>query len=378
MPASSPPPDINDFLDAAKAGVVAKNELADLIDGSRLDVWNGTAAVLLTRAAQRARTGFRNRYFDTSDDGALDDIVRVKFPQFPARTRAAPGTGTLTLRRPTAVGSGGTIYEGTRVAFTGEGATAVRYYRATVDVLVATDALEVRVPVESTESGTTQSANTTSRLALEDVVFDNTLVPAELVCADGTDYEGNNPLRARIRTARQDARPGYETAIRAAMLAAGAQEIELYASDAFGDYQDYGLNRIYVADSSFNTSPELLARCRLATFDSVTYGMATQVLPMQPAALVVKISVTLWSPLSRVSRQSLIADVRRRAVEYIAANPYAWRFEALGGRARGTSSDIADVEIESDATEPAINGLVTGEYLTHWALSLNDCTVVIT
>ena len=378
MPANVSLPSVDDYLQAFRGGVASGVKFFDNVDGSRYEIWNGAGAVLFNRITGRARGNFENVYFDTARDDALDDIVAKRYPTVDARVTTTRGRGTATLVRPSAAAGGGTLYEGTRI-FAALNGAAAKFYRLTQSYTVGASDLTLTVNVEADRPGTGQALDTTNAtqkiLHFEDAVFDTTLQPTELVCADGTVKETDPEFRARARVERFDRRTGYAAAITKAMRAAGATEVILFASDYFGDAFDHGLNRIYVADSSFTASAALLRACRLAAFDCVILGMSPQVLSQQRADLKLNVTVTLWQPITQTSRDGIEADLRLRVQNYFVTNPYVWNLNALAG-AMHVSKEISDIAITASAAEPVISTLFDTPPLTHWFVADTDVGII--
>jgi hypothetical protein len=374
MPANVNLPSVDDYLQAFRGGVASGVRFFDDVDGSRYEIWNGAGAVLFNRITNRARGNFENVYFDTARDDALDQIVSLRYPTVDGRITTTRGQGTATLVRSSATAGGGTLYQGTRILAIVNGAAA-KFYRLVSSYTVGATDLTAIVAIEADRPGIGQAVDTASAsqavLSFEDAVFDATLQPTALVCADGTVKETDPQFRARTRVERFDRRTGYATAIVKAMQAAGAAEVVLFASDYFGDAFDHGLNRIYVADSSFTASADLLQACRLAAFDCVILGMSPQVLPQERADLRLNVTVSLWQPLTQQSRDGIEADMRLSIQNYFVENPYVWNLNALTGAAH-VSKEIADIEITASAVEPVISTLFDTPPLKHWFVADTD------
>lgn len=374
MPANVSPPTVDNYLQAFRGGVASGVKFFDSVDGSRYEIWNGAGAVLFNRITHRARGNFENVYFDTAKDDALDQIVALRYPTVDERVTLTRGQGTATLVRPTTGAGAGEIYQGTRIFASVHGA-APKYYRVAQDYTVEAGATSLAINVEADRPGTGQAIDTTSAtvtvLHFEDAVFDATLQPTAIVCTDGTIKELDSEFRARTRVERYDRRTGYASSIVRAMQAAGATEVVLFASDYYGDAFDHGLNRIYVADSSFTASAGLLLACRLAAFDCVMLGMSPQVLPQQRADLTLQVTVSLWQPLPQRSRDGIESDIRARIQNYFVANPYVWNLQALTG-VMHVSKEISDIEITASAAEPDIATLFDTPPLTHWFVANGD------
>jgi hypothetical protein len=380
MPANVTPPSVDNYLQAFRGGVAAGTKFFDDVDGSRYEIWNGAGAVLFNRITSRARGNFENVYFDTARDDSLDQIVEKRYPTVDPRIQLSRGQGTATIARPSVAASDGVLYQGTRI-FAAVNGTEPKYYQVASNFTVFADKTEVVVPIEAVKTGTGQALDTTGAtqtvLRFEDAVFDATLTPSIIVCADGTQKELDPQFRSRARVERFERRTGYATAIANAMRAAGASEVALFASDFFGDAFDHGLNRIYVADSSFSASADLLLACRLKVFDCVMLGMSPQVLPQQRGDLKLDVVVSLWQPTTATSRDGIEADLRARISNYFTANPYVWNLNALRGAAH-VSSEIADISLTASVAEPVIATLFDAPPLTHWFLSDNNVGVSFT
>ncbi len=374
MPAKTAPPTIEDYRQAFRGGVLAKREDADLFNsGSSYDVFGGWAAQGFYRLSVRARGNFRNIYFDSAEGEALSDRVAKLYPDVaPAEVESA-GTGYVILARPTTTAGGDFIYEGTRISVSTPG--GISYYLTSETLYVDPAALTIEIPLYAEQTGTGQSVDA-QYAVIESSVYDATFHVIRIVCADGTDGVKASEYRAQVRTEHIANRPGYIADIEEKLRAVGADQIEFFASDYFGESEDNGLNRIFVSDVSYSTSDALLLACRQALFDCVMWGAATQVLPLQRQSVKLTATVKLWAINSTRSRDGLAADIRDRLVEYISANPYTWDLNSASGHARQTSNDIETLTVTANVTPPNKTAPFDAVPLTRWFCNDSDVTVI--
>lgn len=355
MPAAAPPLTLSALLTAHEQALHGlRSPTLDTHRGSGYDLVGGASALLWTRQANRDRQLFRNAYTDSATGPDLSRHVEAKYGGLP-RILATRGAGTLTLARPAAALADGTLYAGSRVEVLT--ATAAVPYRITVDTPVLASDLAVAVPIEATREGAGSKATAdANRLRLADTLFDATLAPVALVCADGTDEEPAGDYVARARLARREARVGYPDRIRKACLDAGAAEVELLSATSLGAAADKGLSYCYVADAAFQTSDALRKACTLALDAVRVAGCDLQVLGMQQVAVTATVAVTLWDEagafdvldLEQAIVAALVDDFARRQAFW------AFRLDALGGVVQRLSSAVQTAIVTTAPGEPAV------------------------
>ena len=374
MPAKTAPPTIEDYRQAFRGGVLSKREDADLFNsGSSYDVFGGWAAQGFYRLSTRARGNFRNIYFDSAEGVALSDRVALLYPDVAPAPVESAGLGYVLLARPTAGGGGDFIYEGTRFSVSTAG--GISYYLTAETVYVDPTAVTVELPIYAEQTGTGQSIDA-QYAVIESSVYDATFHVIRIVCADGTDGMKASAYRAQVRVEHIANRPGYIADIEEKLRAAGADQIEFFASDYFGEDEDHGLNRIFVSDVSYTTTAALLLACRLALFDCGMWGAATQVLPLQRQSVKLTATVKLWAIHATRSRDGLETDIRDRLVEYISSNPYTWDLNSASGHARQTSNDIETLAVTANVTPPNKTAPFDVVPLTRWFCNDSDVTVI--
>lgn len=376
-------PSLDDYLSAYSQTVRARRTAADVHRGSRYDLLGGVAAVLFTRVSTRDRDAFRATYFDTGQDTELDELAAKRFGDVPSRVLATKGQGTANLRRPNAVAGAGTILAGTRIAVIQDGAAPATFLEVAQDTLVGATALDANlVPVQRVEAGASTALSLTAQevlqLRIDDPLWDNTWQVLSVSCASGTERERDADYRARIKAARTDARLGYPKRITLAMTNAGATRVALFASDYLGSAADNGLNRICVGDTSYQSSPDLLLACRLATYDVCVLGTAAQVIPMTRQALSINVVVELWDFMDHVARDLLEADVASSLLNYFSGrqNPFVWRTDAMEGIAlKATRQQAQSVTITPSDPEPTLATLFDSIPLVAWSLDPRQITI---
>lgn len=383
MPATSQKPTTQDFLDAYGGAVSARRSAADVHRGSRYDVLGGVAAVLFQRVATKGSDEFRATYFDTAQDVDLDALMAKRFADVSPRVLTTKGQGSVTVSRPSTAAGGGKFLVGTRVLVAVGGATPVRVFEVAEETAVgASDAFRIPIPIQTADPGAsiplTVSSSDVTTLRFEDPVWDATWQINQLTCGAGTDREEDVDYRSRARAERVDRRLGYAKSITAAMQNAGAQRVALFASDFLGNDQDFGLNRIYVGDTSYASTPALLLACRLAVYGVCILGTAVQVLPMVQQSLSLSVQVDLWDTADHVARDAIKADVSNALLNYFSSRQtsFLWRVDAMQGVAlRATRRQAQAVTIVPSASEPSIATLFNSSPLAAWGLDQRHITV---
>ena len=343
--------------------------------GSGYDLVGGAAALLWTKQANRDRQLFRNAYTDSATGADLSRHVEAKYGGI-ARVQAEAGAGTLTLSRPAAALADGVIYAGTRIEMLT--ATAPVVYRVSADTPVPSVLLDVAVPIEATRTGRGSRASANANnLRLADSIFDPSLSPVALVCADGTDEEPADAYIARARLERRRARVGYPDRIRQVCLDAGAAQVELLAATALGDAADVGLSYCYVADAGFHTSDALRKACSIALDAVRVAGCDMQVLGMEQVPVSATVAVTLWDEPGAFDLLDLEQAIVAALVDDFARRKQFWAFrlDALGSVVQRLSQAVQTAVVTTDPAPPAVAFPAT---LPKYVLAPGDITLTIT
>ncbi len=360
-----PEPTIREFIDVATGAVRgSKDEMADTRQGSIYEHIFGPSAILWSRQAQRHTDLFAATRFDGAQSDDLTDLIAGRFQI--DRNLDAPGTGIAQFTRPTAAAGAGTIYRGTKIFVPSSASEPIAYY-VSRDVPVGASNLGlVQVPIESALTGP-GSAISVVHAVIDDSLWDNTWDVVGLTCSDGTKFESATDLRARARTARQEARVGFLPNIVTTCLDAGAVHVV-----GFPSYRvtEIGLNTLYVGDQSFTTSPELLRRCRIALEGTRQLGDNLQVLPMQASALLVAADVTLALPPASYDLTGLRILLTGALVRYFKGKDagFAYTRNGLLGAMRQVAPNIvSEVDFESPVADMGVMiGQSFPEILTRW------------
>lgn len=360
MPSHEPIPTIQEFLDAFHTAVRAERRVADENEGALYDVAGGVGAVLWRRMAERDRDEFRRTYFDTAPDDRLDEYLLRRLGK--SRVQATRGTGTASLVRPSAAAGDGTFRLGTRIYASRGTGDAPRLYSVSVDTPVGASDVAATVPVEAGTVGPDGQLSASSsevQLWLGDPVWDATWAVKSIACGPGTAREENDAVRARVRDEQVDERIGFPTALERAMRDAGAEVVALFPSDFLGAGLDFGLNRIYVGDAAYESSPTLLRACRYVLYRHGIAGAAIQVLRMTTALLTVTATVRLWDAPERFDLVSAQADAAAAIVEYFRAreNPFVWRLSGVRGAIYRAVPNVQAIEITTSSPEPVLASL---------------------
>ncbi len=375
MPSSTPVPTIEDFRAVARKGIRGfRDPLLSLRSGGGYDLTQGPAAVIWSRQAQRDRGLFLQVYTESSTDADRDRLVKAYYHV--ERVEATYGTGIAAFVRPTAAAGAGTIYAGTRISVPMPGRPPAVY--TVISNTNIGSQLDVPVPIRATQygSGVATSAVAPS-LHLDDSVFDASLVPVSLVCADGTDREDDDAYLARARADLRANRVGHLEAIIAACKAEGAYNIVALHSGTFGEENDFGLNHVYISDANFVTTDELKKACFLALDAWRVAGCDLQVLGMTTATITVTLVVRLVKDPGAFDTATIAEDIRAAVVDEFMgrSDTWTWRTEALRGAASSVSDAIQSVDVTTSPTEPAAAFTAT---LTRYRLNANDIAVSFT
>ena len=336
------------FLAEATLSASARGEVADTHPGSLYDHCAGMGAVLAQRVAARDRDEFRALYFASSDERGMD--LLAEFVGRP-RQQGSHGTGSAVVTRTS--GTSGWFREGTRIA-AGRSFAGPEFYSVTTDTWAAASDASLSLPIHRVRTGGAVQrirAGDPGVLRWEDPIWDPSWSIDVLYCSAGVEREDDQALREALRTERQDGRLGYALAITDACRAAGATFVALFDSDYLGEAEDFGLTRVYVADSGEVASEELLRACRIAVAGAAIGGIALQVLPSQ----IVRLSVDLQVALSRDFNASahLAADVVGAVVDYF-SDAVLWRQSGITGAVFRALPGIVDrVTVVAPVTEPA-------------------------
>ncbi|HEU4729979.1 MAG TPA: hypothetical protein VFT22_18910 [Kofleriaceae bacterium] len=396
MPSQLPLPTTRELIEAFRGAVQSeRDETADLRSGANYNVWAGVGALLFLREATRDRDIFRSIYFDFAEGEPLDTIGQQRFTT--NRVLLAQGTGIAALTRPSASFGADTIWSGTRLAVYPGGSGGVRYYQAAADTPVPATALSVLVPIVSTESGRGVAVNTLlsppQYMRIEDPLADSSWVLGSVICGDGTDRQIDSDYRAGIRAARLNSRIGYATAITNACIAAGAAQTALFQSDYLSTdpanpaneiigsinangYGDVGLNRCFVGDANWNTSPGLLAACKLAIDPVAMAGTALRVLPMAPVSVALTVSATLAADPSTFDTVSIAKDISDAVVNYFATRRNAFYFRNVGIRA-AIQRVVRSVQTLTVVTNPTAAPIFSQIPLPRYFVSPGNITIKI-
>ena len=261
MPSTQPLPTIRGLVQAASNALTGERDAnGDVRSGSLYNHNAGPMAVLFSREADRDKDLFEDIYFNSAKGDALTDYVQARTGIM--RYLDAAGVGTCTFARPTDGGGSGPFLQGTEIQVAG---TPGMIYEVAVDTTVSATALVCTIPIRASMLGSGTAITSTTGLSLLDPIYDNTWVPMQLTCADGTDYEKAADYRARVLETRINQRVGYLPQMVLACQSVGAAYVVAFASQyglAVTDYaDDYGLNAIYVADDGYASPTSLVSAC---------------------------------------------------------------------------------------------------------------------
>lgn len=360
MPSDKPLPSVARLVRAYHDGIHGQRDnRADRHSGSIYDIWGGAAAVLFARQAMRDKDMFADVYFDFAGGPGLTD--RVSFEYLLDRQTDAYGYGTAILARPTAGAGAGTIWQGTRILCdtTGESDGKRTEYAVAEDTDVSAGVLTLPVPIHSTVVGVGTAIETTSSDVpaprLGDSLWDPSWTVVRLSCADGINYEFNDDLRARARADRSRKRVGYQAEVEQACLDEGAGQVASFASDYGGPNNDWGINAIYVGDSEFAGSLDLVRRCQIRLESVRVLGADLMVLPMAVRHLPIRATVLLGEDPARFDWLGVAEDIKRAIAATFTGkgSGFTYRRDAMAGAAYKCSTYVQKLQCTtptSDAT----------------------------
>jgi hypothetical protein len=379
MPSANPLPTIGQLLDAFHTEAGTRLEHEDTHRGSIYDHAAGMGAMLFLRQAQRDRDEARALYFDTAEGDRLDAYIERRFDR--PRVQDTFGVGVARIARPTAGAGAGTIWAGTRIAVGRGGADPIRILTVRTDRAVGASELAVNdLQVEATIVGPNGAVSgTLPIMRFEDPLWDNSWTFVELDVQSGTLREKDPEYRANTKDEQFDRRPGYPAFIEATMRGAGADTVVLFASNYLGDAVDQGINRIYVGDPAFETTPALLESCRLALPSCVMAGTGVQVLPMTQQALTVAVTIRLWDSPDKFDRGQEERDARDAVVGYFASreNPFVWKLAAIRAALLKAVRNVHQVDLVTSQPEPSLASIFASVPLLRYRVESWQVTVQI-
>lgn len=346
-------PTISDFLDIARQGIVAEDKVADLNRGSDYESRTGPNSMLWSRQVQRDTDLWKSTRFNDAEGPDLTTLIEWRHGI--TRTVDTRGSGTAVIARPTATGGSGTVYKGTRIRMASESSEPV-YYRVTSDTSVGDTDLNATLPIEAIDFGPGyKTSSAPVSFTLTDSLWDTTWYVSSLVCADGGTLESAPAYRARVRQARSEDIPGSEQAIIDACTAAGATNVALFPSTYPGLSADVGLNCVYVGDSGYSASTDLIRACTKALWNIKVCGTNLQVMPLVRTALTIVVDVYFVDaaavmPIVRLDR------VYRQAVQkYFGDNGrFTYTLSGIESAIAVIGTETQDVVVASPATDATI------------------------
>jgi hypothetical protein len=375
MPSPLALPTIDDLLKAAGSALVGERDrYGDKHRGALYEHVVGPTAILFSQEADRDQDLFQDIYFDDAIDDGLTKLIEGRFKI--ARILDTAGIGTCTFARTTAAAGAGSFLQGTRIQLAG---TPPAVYVVRADTAVGGAATRVQIPIASAVVGSGVAVSAVGGLSLLDAVYDPLWAPLALLCTDGTDFEEAPVYRARARAERLNARSGYLPQFVTACQNAGAAYVLAFSStyglvaDDFDN--DFGLNAVYVADASHQSSPALVDACALALEASRVFGADLWVGGITQQRLSVQAKVTLVDdpgnmnvvPIERALTQAVLGEFGP------SASGYSVKRQALAGAMARASSAVQTVTFSAPAADtPALSPLAWPASLTRWTLSPMD------
>lgn len=335
------------------------DKTADFIRGSDYEALSGPNAILFARQARRDTDLFNATKLHTSRGVDLTRLVKKRYGI--DRLLDSRGVGTATLVRSTS--GDGALWAGTRIVILG---SQPKYFRLVADTPVDADQTRATVDIESMDIGPgTTAVSAAPNLRIDNLLWDAGWTAASLTCSEGTRYETDSELIDRVRRTRRDARVGQTTAIQNACLMAGADKVLTFRSDFGGDDVDYGLNVVYVGNSGYVGSPELVRACMIALRSVRVLGDYMQVLPMARVEIPVVVDAYLIGPPATFDLPRLEVIHNAAIRQYLGGASGSFTFSRIGiGGAVGrptpevqrvsVATPVSDVGIQTGGNFPAV------------------------
>lgn len=375
-------PTIDDFLrtygDAIRG---IKDARADFVEGSLYEQIGGVAAIVWSRLVQRDENLFSDTQTNSATGDALTQRVLKVFGV--DRLLDAPGSGTIVVTRPS-TGTGDTFWTGTRIEVVDRnGLSELSEYEISSDVPVVGSTTRVTLPIRAIANGPAVSVRVADAVypRFADAIWDSTWTIEALDCDAGTAFEPAPVVRARARTSRLALRKGLPRAIIDACKSVGADQVVIFPSNFGGDEMDGGLNWVYVGDSSFNASVELIRNCKLALESARSLGDNLQVGPMVNTNLIVKADVFLNESPAKVN-QVLLVDRLRKYVVAALKQDYTYSLDTFRGALYQASPLVQDVTFSIPSTDGTLlatrNGVLNfPASLTRYQLLPDNVTLTL-
>lgn len=367
MPSNQPLPTILEMLNGAAGALWARRQIADGHDGSLYDVQAGVGAILWVREAVRDRDSFRACFDDWTTGDLLES--RIVRKGGPARIVASRGTGQAQLQRDSAPEMPGIFLAGTRIGVAGLGSVP-RFYRLTSNTLTTGYETGLLLAIEAAEPGDGVSIDTTKlsdpRMWWEDIVLEPSWRIVSVVCSEGTCRETDQEYRARWRQSRIDRRVGYRKALSDALVAAGASYVVLLESDYADGSDDLGINRAFVADSTFQSPDSLLRACRLAADEVRVLGCDLTVWGITRTLSSFNLTATLWSGVGEVDQAAVRTSVQDGVLHYFSArdNGFCFKRDGLGADVLRSTPEVQSLDFGgTDPSDTVIANLMESTVL---------------
>lgn len=339
MPSQLPIPTVETLRQAFHDAVVGKKESrADRHAGSVYDHFAGISAILWVWEAQRDKDQFEAIFFDKADGQQLTDYVF--FHDGEDRILDTYGTGLVSLYRSTPVATAGTFWKGTRIYYLNNDTSFV--YEVSEDTNVAVGTVSIDIPINATFSGPTSEINvTTGILKIADPLWDNDWSISRLECSAGTDFEKAEDYRTRVRLLRKDKRVGYAKSIIDKCKSVGAVNVALYQSDFGGTELDFGINVVYVSDSSFTTTEELRLKCLVALESVRVLGADLFVLPMTTTDLTFEFVLRTWDDPRSLNKYEAERTAVSAILDYFdSSSTFSYDLTKIAGEIRRLMPEI--------------------------------------
>ncbi len=369
-----PEPTISDFLATSRYGTVVVDEVADYNRGSDYEALAGPNAILWSRQVQRDTDLFKTTRFNDAEGDDLTQLIEWRYGI--KRVLDSRGIGTAQLARPSASAGAGMIWRGTRFALASPSAESL-FVRVTKDTEVNATATSVSVPIESVALGNSVIEAPVGAAKIVDMLWDASWAVTTLYCEPGSTLEPATAYRARTRAVRRAARPGFEQAIIDACAAASADNVQLFPSTYGGLAGVYGLNYVYVGDSGYSATPDLVRACTLALRGVRVAGDCLQVLPLQRTQLTIIADVYLIDAPAVMPVARLEPIHRQAILQYMGASgSLTYTVSGIESAIAKTGVEVQDVVLATPTTDATI--LVNGMFppvLSRYFVSDADITI---
>lgn len=332
------------------------SKLTDTSDGSLLDVVGGAASLGGAELNRLIVDQFNKTFIELAGGpdvtGGSDDLAFLAVDHFGdafARPQATQATDTATFSRPTAT-AGSVLIPAGSVVKTSPDANGTAYrYTTNGNLTLGVGVLTGNIGITAVESGAASNALAGKINVIESSLLDTTIVVTNAGNNSGTDAQDDATYRETIRNLLQGLRGMTRSAIEgvakavAGVNTASALENEINVikynpatASVVGGSEYFRVSQVtlYIADSSGNASPTLIANVAAAIEPVRALGIQIDV----EAAIILAINWTAAITLNPAgpNYSTFLTDttlIKQAMFDYIASVPVGTGFVRSAGEA---------------------------------------------